>query len=160
VTHPETSPETGDPVQPSRRRLLWGLLASVPVGLGLLPVAAHAERPQIVAVTVTNTDGKPIPNAWVRIPNTEGRRTVDPATGLWEASMLYGYDGEPLVFTRGMVLQISVSAPGYLTHIIEFEVRARRNELPVTLEKMPEQDILPDGLETDEDVLLEWFRSE
>ena len=145
---------------PTRRLLLTSLAATALAGGLVAPLSARAERPQIVAVTVTDIDGKPIPNAWVRIPNTEGRRTVDPATGLWEASMLYGFDGEPLVFTRGMVLQISVSAPGYLTQIIEFEVRARRNELPITLEKMPEQEILPDGLETDEDVLLEWFRSE
>lgn len=152
MTHP--------PHRPTRRQLLGGLLAVIPVAMGLMPIPAHAERPQIVAVTVTDSEGKPIPNAWVRIPNTEGRRTVDPSTGLWEASMLYGYDGEPLVFTRGMVLEISVSAPGYLTRSIEFEVRARRNELPITLETMPEQQILPDGLETDEDALLEWFRSE
>lgn len=145
---------------PTRRQLLTSLAATALAAGLVAPLSARAERPQIVAVTVTDVDGKPIPNAWVRIPNTEGRRTVEPSTGLWEASMLYGFDGEPLVFTRGMVLQLSVSAPGYLTQIIEFEVRARRNELPITLEKMPEQEILPDGLETDEDVLLEWFRSE
>ncbi len=149
MTHP--------PHAPTRRQLLRGLAV---LGLVGLPLVARAERPQIVAVTVTDADGKAIPNAWVRIPNTEGRRNVDPTTGLWEASMLYGYDGDPIVFTKGMVLQISVSAPGYLTEVIEFEIRARRNELPVTLQKMPDQEILPDGLETDEDALLEWFRSE
>ena len=135
------------------------VLAAVLLSASLLPGVARAERPQIVAVTVTDMEGKPVPNAWVRIPETEGRRAVDPTSGIWEASMLYRYDGEPMVFTRGMNLELSVSAPGYLTQVIAFEVRARRNELPVQLEKMPEQEILPDGLETDEDVLLEWFRS-
>jgi hypothetical protein len=121
--------------------------------------AAYAERPQILAVTVTDTAGAPVPNAWVRIPQTEGRRAVDPTTGIWEASMLYTYAGEPLVFTKGMTLEVSISAPGYLTQTFLFEVRARRNELPVQLVPMPEPEMLPDGLESDEDALLDWFRS-
>lgn len=122
--------------------------------------SAHAERPQIIAVTVTDTDGSVVPNAWVRIPETEGRRTVEPTTGIWEASMLYRFDGQPLVFTKGMTLLITVSAPGYRAQSFEFEVRARKNELPVALEKMPEQEILQEGLESEEDVLLDWFRGE
>ena len=121
--------------------------------------AAHAERPQILAVTVTDAAGAVVPNAWVRIPETEGRRTVDPTSGIWEASMLYRYDGDPLVFTKGMTLVVTVSAPGYLSQTFEYELRSRRNELPVQLEKMPEQAILPEGLESADDVLLEWFRS-
>ena len=120
---------------------------------------ARAERPQILSVSVTDSSGQVIPNAWVRVPDTEGRRAVDPTTGLWEASMLYRYDGEPLVFTKGMTLIVTVSAPGYLAQTFEYALRARRNELPVVLEPMPEQAILPDGLETDEQVLLDWFRS-
>jgi hypothetical protein len=74
--------------------------------------------------------------------------------------MLYRYDGQPLVFTKGMTLLITVSAPGYKAQSFEFEVRARKNELPVMLEPMPEQEILPEGLESEDDVLLDWFRSE
>lgn len=125
----------------------------------LLAGPARAERPQILSVTVTDTEGAVVPNAWVRIPDTEGRRAVDPTTGLWEASMLYRHDGDPYVFTKGMSLTVTVSAPGYLAQTFAVELRARRNELPVVLEKMPEQEILPDGLETDEQVLLDWFRS-
>ena len=101
-----------------------------------------------------------VPNAWVRIPETEGRRTVEAQTGIWEASMLYRFDGQPLVFTKGMTLLITVSAPGYRAQSFEFEVRARKNELPVMLEKMPEQEILQEGLESEDEVLLDWFRGE
>jgi len=136
--------------------------AALPAAVLSVPTPAHAERPQIVMVTVTDTEGKVVPNAWVRIPGTEGRRTVDAITGIWEASMLYRFDGEPYVFTKGETLLITVSAPGYLSQTFEFEVRARRNELPVTLEKMPEQEILPDDLqlESEDEVLLDWFRGE
>jgi len=131
------------------------------VGLAV-PSVARAERPQIVMVTVHDTEGRVVPNAWVRIPGTEGRRTVDATTGIWEASMLYRFDGEPFVFTKGETLRITVSAPGYLAQTFEFEVRARRNELPVVLEKMPEQEILPEDLEleSEDEVLLDWFRGE
>lgn len=113
--------------------------------------AAVAARPQIVSVVVTDEQGQPIPNAWVRIPQTEGRRVVDPETGLWEASTVYRYDGEPLVFTRGLRLELTVSAPGYHTRRLAVQVRSRRNLLPVSLQPMPTPSLLttpedPDAL--------------
>jgi len=158
------------PAQPAVvATLIAPCLGAVPVAAApvaalslLAPAVARAERPQIVSVSVTDTEGKVVPNAWVRIPGTEGRRTVDAKTGIWEASMLYRFDGEPFVFTKGETLIITVSAPGYLAQTFEFEVRARRNELPVVLEAMPEQEILPEDLEleSEDEVLLDWFRSD
>ncbi len=118
--------------------------------------AAPVARPQIVSVVVTNDDGEPIPNAWVRIPQTEGRRVVDPETGLWEASTVYHYDGSPLVFTRGLRLELTVSAPGYLTRRLAVQVRSRRNLLPVTLQPMPTPQLLTTSEDPDA-LMAEWL---
>lgn len=117
---------------------------------------ASAARPQIVSVVITDPSGAPIPNAWVRIPRTEGRRTVEPATGLWEASTVYRYDGSPLVFTRGLRLELTVSAPGYHTQRLSVAVRSRRNLLPVQLQPMA-QPVLFTVHEDRDQLMGEWL---
>ena len=121
---------------------------------------AHAwgPRPQIVTVAVVDEQGEPIPNAWVRVHQTEGRRSVDPDSGLWEASTLYRYDGSPLVFVKGMAVEFTVSAPGFRAVRLQYEVRSRRNYLQVALDVLPQQPILTDGPSSTEALMYEWFQ--
>ena len=125
------------------------------LGLVLSAPAFAAQKPQIITVAVTDMEGDPILSAWVRLPETEGRRNVDPETGVWEASMLYTYDGRPMVFIKGMKLVLTISAPGYINRKVFYEVRSRANNLAIQLEEMPEQQVVE---EEEDELMIDWFQ--
>jgi hypothetical protein len=87
-----------------------------------------------VRVTVLDAKGAPVPTAVVRHPKEADRHRVNAATGEWEASALYLPDGSDVAFTPGMTLELEVSAPGYLTRVVEHEIRKRKNRVDVVLE--------------------------
>lgn len=123
--------------------------------LALLPNGAWAARDDdegvLVRITVVDTEERPIPNAWVRVPDTEGRRIVDPETGIWESRYLYAYDGMEIFFERRMTLEFTISAPGHATRVARYRVRGGKNQLTVVL-----PDLTTDTAEVDTDVI--WFR--
>jgi hypothetical protein len=87
-----------------------------------------------VRVTVRDAQGAPVPTAVVRHPKEADRHRVNAATGEWEASALYLPDGSDLAFAPGMRLELEVSAPGYLTQVVEHEVKKKKNRVDVVLE--------------------------
>ncbi len=87
-----------------------------------------------IRVTVVDATGAPVPTAVVRHPEEADRHRVNAATGEWEASALYLPDGSDLAFVPGMTLELEVSAPGYLTQVLEHEVRKRKNRVEIVLE--------------------------
>ncbi len=105
----------------------------------------------LVTVQVLDEVGRALPSAWVRVPDTEGRRRVDAETGVWQARYLYAYDGMELPFKRGQVVEFTISAPGYATRLARYRVRGGKNQLTIGLEPLPEGD-----LEVDTDIT--WFR--
>jgi len=107
-----------------------------------------------VIVRVIDVLGAPIPNAWVRLPDTEGRRMVD-ASGKWEASSIYELDGSERVFVKGMILNFTISAPGYTSRSVEYEVRGRRNLITIPLETMQDPDF---NQENDQELMIRWFQ--
>jgi hypothetical protein len=108
-----------------------------------------------VTITVTDADGKPIPNAWVRVPGTDGRREVDPTNGKWSAEVLYLLDGTELWFLKNRPVEFMVSAPEYQTASVKFRVQGRKsnNNLLVSLVKMERAD-----LGSEDDLLIQWFK--
>ena len=135
---------------------MLGATSSLAVLLALASPALATDKPQIVTIQVSDTGGDPIETAWVRLPGTEGRRNVEPLSGIWEASMLYTYDGDPVIFTKGMDLNLTVSAPGYVSQNIAYKVVARRNLVSIVLEEMEKRDIVEDP--NDESALMiRWF---
>lgn len=86
-----------------------------------------------IQVTVLDIEGKPIATAVVRHPEEADRHRVNALTGVWEGDVLYLPDGSEMVFTPGMTLTLEVSAPGYVTQIVQYDVRKRRNHIEVTL---------------------------
>ncbi len=86
-----------------------------------------------IQVTVVDAEGQPISTAVVRHPEEADRHRVNSLTGVWEADVLYLPDGSELVFTPGTTLTLEVSAPGYVTQIIQYDIRKRRNRIEVTL---------------------------
>ncbi|NOY24402.1 MAG: hypothetical protein GXP62_00875 [Oligoflexia bacterium] len=96
-----------------------------------------------VKVTVLDVNGDPIPTAVIRHPDEADRHRVNSLTGSWEESKLYLPDGSELVFTPGMTIQLEVSAPGYLTQIIQYDIRKRKNNVEIALPELEldDQDI-------------------
>jgi hypothetical protein len=54
--------------------------------------------------------------------------------------VLYLPDGSELIFTPGISLQLEVSAPGFMTKVISYDVKKRRNQFPVALDGMSLKD--------------------
>lgn len=134
------------------------LLSALMLGLmGSSPVEAAKEKEvvsRLVVVRVVTPEGEAIPNAWVRIPGTEGRRMVD-RNGEWEADMLYTLEGDELHFTRGAVIDFSISAPGYQSLTARYKVRGRGNIVTVPLERMPQLQFVDDD---DAELMIQWFQ--
>jgi hypothetical protein len=121
-----------------------------------LPAYAKKAAPAGVPVRVTVLDaaGAPVSTAVVRHPKESDRHRVNAATGEWEASALYLPDGSDLPFVPGTTLQLEVSAPGYLTQVVEHEIKKKKNHIDVVLEAI-DLDAPDDGepsLEFDRDV--------
>ena len=57
-------------------------------------------------------------------------------TGAWTGSVLYLPNGDELIFQKNMILEFEISAPGYRNAQIKYQVRKRKNVVPVVLEKM------------------------
>lgn len=89
-----------------------------------------------VRITVLDEAGAPIPTAVVRHPDEADRRRVNSVTGVWEDSILYLPDGSELRFVPGMTLQFEISAPGYITQVVQYDVRKRNNKLEIGLKQM------------------------
>lgn len=87
----------------------------------------------LVRMTVTDPNDEPIPTAVIRHPDEADRHRVNSLTGSWEDTKLYMPDGSELVFVPGMTIQFEVSAPGYLTRIVQYDIRKRKNHVPVML---------------------------
>ena len=76
-------------------------------------------------------------------------------TGKWQASSLYDLDGNEIFFTKGKILDFTISAPGYTSRSVSYEVRGRRNLISVQLEPM-EHAVIDD--ENDENLMIRWFQ--
>ncbi len=66
-------------------RILQFVVATLMLFSGVAEAGTVDAKP--VIVRVIDIIGNPIPNAWVRLPDTEGRRMVD-ASGKWEANSM------------------------------------------------------------------------
>lgn len=89
-----------------------------------------------VKVTVINASGEPVPTAVIRHPDEADRHRVNSLTGSWEESKLYLPDGSELIFVPGMTIQLEVSAPGFMTQVIQYDIRKRKNNVEVTLPEL------------------------
>ena len=93
-----------------------------------------------VKVFVVDGEGEAISTAVVRHPSEADRHRVNAETGHWEGSVLYLPDGSELIFKPGLLLELEVSAPGFVTKVISYDVKKRRNQFPVVLDGMSLKD--------------------
>ncbi len=122
------------------RQLLRLLLLTL-LALTLAPGTALAKKGEgsvgtRVNVTVMNEAGEAIPTAVIRHPDEADRHRVNSVDGSWEEEVLYMPDGTELIFEPGLVLFLEISAPGYETQVIQYEVRKRKNFVEVKLAKL------------------------
>ncbi len=93
-----------------------------------------------VKITVLDEKQKAIPTAVIRHPDEADRHRVNSMTGSWEDTKLYMPDGTEMIFTPGMSVRFEVSAPGYLTKIIQYDIRKRKNNVEVNLVELEMDD--------------------
>ena len=135
------------------KRIGFGILMAT-LTLSTPAIADDADDAKLITVRVMDQNGEPIPNAWVRLPQTEGRRMVD-ELGKWQAKSLYELDGRERFFLKGMVLDFTISAPGYTSRSVAYSVQRNRNLISVELRPM--QHNILDGV-NDEDLMIRWFK--
>lgn len=116
------------------------LLAAIALVAFLAPGAALAKKTKgegvPVKVIVTSETGEPVSTAVVRHPDEADRHRVNAVDGSWEAAVLYMPDGTEMVFEPGLTLRLEISAPGYMTQVIQYDVRKRNNKIPVSLSQL------------------------
>jgi len=111
-----------------------GLVGAIAFLVGCGPKVATDGVP--LKVYVLNQKDAPIPTAVIRHPDDSDRLRVNAATGHWEGSVLYMADGSELIFKPNTSVQLEISAPGYLTKVISYDIKKRRNQFDVNLEKL------------------------
>ena len=90
-----------------------------------------------VRVVVHDADDHPIPTAVVRHAREMQRHRVNSADGSWQESVLYLPDGTEIHFTPGLRLELEISAPGFVTQVLTYDVKRRHNVVDVTLPPLP-----------------------
>ena len=90
-----------------------------------------------VSITVLDHESsEPVATAKIQHPLEEMPHRVNEVTGVWQDSEILLPDGTKLHFTPGSSLELEVSAPGYVTQHIRYDVRRWKNNVPVRLQKM------------------------
>ena len=89
-----------------------------------------------VSITVVDHDtNKPVATAKIQHPKEEMPHRVNEVNGMWQDTEILLPDGM-LPFTPGSSLEFEVSAPGYITQHIQYDVRRWKNNLSIKLQKM------------------------
>lgn len=114
-----------------KRAWILAALAGLLSGEALADKSADDGVP--ITVVVVDDAGKAIPTAVVRHPDEADRHRVNALNGEWTGSVLYLPDGTEMVFTPGMSITLEVSAPGFMTKIVNYDIRKRKNRVEVAL---------------------------
>ena len=96
----------------------------------------EGEGVPISVKVVDQADKDPVATAMIRHPKDVETYRVNEVTGIWQDSQIYMPDGSILHFTPGSTLRLEISAPGYVTQLVQYDIRRWRNKLEITLEKM------------------------
>ena len=94
------------------------------------------EGVEVTFVIMSQETEEPIPTASVRHPKDIESSRVNELSGAWQSSEIYLPDGSVILFMPGTTLQMEISAPGYVTQIVQYDIKKRRNKVPIFLEKM------------------------
>ena len=91
----------------------------------------------LVEITVLDQEsGDPISTAVVKHEKESDPSRVNQLSGTWSAKEVFDAEGGEFPFLPGQTEQFSISAPGYMTRAVTYDVRRRHNVIEVSLEKM------------------------
>ncbi len=100
---------------------------------------------------------QPISTAVVRHSKEADSSRVNQLSGKWQAREVYDAEGKEYPFFPGSTEEFSVSAPGYTTQLIAYDVRRRGNNIEIKLQGMEldnetiEPPLIPFGRDTERD---------
>lgn len=115
------------------RSWLTGIALALCLAPGPAAAKDDAKAGVPVKVVVLDQEQRPIPTAVVRHPQEADRHRVNSVDGSWEASVLYLPDGSELAFKPRETIELEISAPGYVTQVLSYQVRRRHNVVEVAL---------------------------
>ena len=104
------------------------------------------EGVNVAIVVLDDKSQKPVPTATIQHPLEEMSHRVNEVTGIWQDNQILLPDGETLHFSPGSTVEFQVSAPGYVTKHIRYDIRRWKNKVDVQLHKMdlsPGDDLIP-----------------
>ena len=90
----------------------------------------------ITIIILDEETEEPIQTAKVKHSLESDSSRVNKLTGKWQAREVYDAEGNEHKFKSGQTENFSVSAPGYTTRIVKYDVRKRRNNIELKLQKM------------------------
>ena len=90
----------------------------------------------IEIIVLDGTNAEPISTAVVKHEREADSSRVNQLSGKWQAREVFDAEGEEHLFLPNQTEQFSISAPGYMTQIIQYDVRRRRNNIEIKLQKM------------------------
>ena len=94
------------------------------------------EGVEVTFIIMSQDSQEPISTASVRHPSDIESSRVNELNGTWQSSEIYLPDGNVILFTPGTLLEMEISAPGFVTQIVQSDIKKRRNKVPIYLEKM------------------------
>ena len=94
------------------------------------------EGVEVTFIIMEQDTQEPISTASVLHPSDIESSRVNELNGTWQSSEVYLPDGSVILFTPGSLLEMEISAPGYVTQIVQYDIKKRRNKVPIYLEKM------------------------
>ena len=118
------------------------MFSAVMLYAGLLMGDAEAKKNKdgegvLIEITVLDKESEaPISTAVVKHEKDSDPSRVNQLTGTWSAKSVYNAEGEEFLFIPGNTEKFSISAPGYMTRAVTYDVRRRHNIVEVSLEKM------------------------
>ena len=116
------------------------LLCFQPVTTLIAPAEAkkgNSDEGILITIIILDEETEePIQTAKVKHSLESDSSRVNKLTGKWQAREVYDAEGNEHKFKAGQTENFSVSAPGYTTRIVKYDVRKRRNTIPLKLQKM------------------------
>lgn len=113
---------------------MWIALASLL--LGTAEAKKDKDAGVTIEITVMDMEGKPVPTAVVKHEKESDPSRVNELTGVWQAKEVFDAEGAEFPFKPGNIEQFSISAPGYMTQVVKYDVRRRHNNIEIKLDKM------------------------
>ena len=91
----------------------------------------------LIEITVLDKEtAEPVAMAVVKHSKEADSSRVNQLSGKWQAREVFDAEGEEYPFLPSNTEEFSISAPGYMPEFFSYDVRRRRNNIEIMLQKM------------------------